>query len=157
MILRKITPEIRPQITDFIVSHWYTTEMIIRGKAVDMTKTDGIVALNDGAIIGLITFIQYGDILEITSLDSLIENQGHGTRLLTEAINEARNRTCKKVLLVTTNDNINAIRFYQKRGFDLIRLNHNALDESRKLKPEIPLIGDNNIPLRHELEFEYSL
>ncbi len=55
------------------------------------------------------------------------------------------------------NDNINAIRFYQKRGFDMAHLFRNAMDISRKLKPEIPLIGDNSIPLRHEIEFELSI
>ena len=64
---------------------------------------------------------------------------------------------CKRIVLVTTNDNINAIRFYQKRGFDMVCLYHNAMDVSRKLKPEIPLIGENGIPLRHELEFEMIL
>lgn len=61
---------------------------------------------------------------------------------------------CYVVVLITTNDNINAIRFYQKRGFDMAHLFHNALDVSRKLKPEIPLIGENSIPLQHEIEFE---
>lgn len=58
------------------------------------------------------------------------------------------------IVLITTNDNINAIRFYQKRGFDMAHLFRNAMDISRKLKPEIPLIGENSIPLRHEIEFE---
>lgn len=56
--------------------------------------------------------------------------------------------------MITTNDNINAIRFYQKRGFDMAGFFRNALDVSRRLKPEIPLIGENSIPLRHEIEFE---
>lgn len=58
---------------------------------------------------------------------------------------------------LTTNDNINAIRFYQKRGFDMARFYHNALNVSRKLKSQIPIIGDNGIPLQHEIEFEYCL
>ena len=58
---------------------------------------------------------------------------------------------------MTTNDNIRAIRFYQKRGFDMAAFRRNALDVSRKLKPEIPLVGDDGIPLRHEIEFELEL
>lgn len=56
-----------------------------------------------------------------------------------------------------TNDNIDAIRFYQKRGFDMARLYRNALEVSRSLKPSIPVIGDYGIPLRHEIEFEMIL
>lgn len=59
--------------------------------------------------------------------------------------------------MITTNDNINAMRFYQKLGFDMVRLYHNALDVSRRLKPSIPLIGEFDIPLKHEIEFEMNL
>lgn len=95
--------------------------------------------------------------MEILSLDSLQENQGIGSKLVQKIIYEAKERKLQKIVLITTNDNINAIRFYQKRGFDMVHLFHNAMDVSRKLKPEIPLIGENSIPLRHEIEFELSI
>ena len=72
-------------------------------------------------------------------------------------IREAKALGLRKILLITTNDNIEAMRFYQKRGFDMARLYRGALDTSRKLKPEIPLIGAHGIPLRHEVEFELLL
>ena len=59
--------------------------------------------------------------------------------------------------MITTNDNLPALGFYQKRGFDMVSLHRNALSQSRKLKPEIPLIGLNGIPLRHEIELERIL
>ncbi|MBD5402675.1 GNAT family N-acetyltransferase [bacterium] len=90
-------------------------------------------------MIGLITYIVYNDILEITSLDSLRENQGIGSELVATVIHEAKERKLQKIVLITTNDNINAIRFYQKRGFDMAHLFRNAMDISRKSKPEIPL------------------
>ena len=105
----------------------------------------------------MITYIVYDNILEVTSLDSLQENQGIGSKLVDAVIREAKDRKLQKVVLITTNDNINAIRFYQKRGFDMVRLFHNALDVSKKIKPEIPLIGEDSIPLRHEIEFELSI
>lgn len=51
----------------------------------------------------------------------------------------------------------NAIRFYQKRGFDMIKIHHNAVDVARKLKPSIPILGDFGIPIKHEIEFEMDL
>lgn len=152
-----INEENREAVTDFICEHWLTTEMIIRGEVVDMTRVDGIVGFEDQKIIALLTFRTGGDVCEITSLDSLKEGKGIGSSLIEKVIAAAREKQCKKIILVTTNDNINAIRFYQKRGFDMARLYHNALDVSRRLKPEIPLTGDNGIPLRHEIEFEYDL
>ena len=154
MECKRINSQNRNHINAFIKQHWYTTTMIIRGKEIDMTKTEGFFFSEEENIIGLITYIVYNDILEITSLDSLQENQGIGSKLVEAVIHEAKERKYQKIVLITTNDNINAIKFYQKRGFDMVHLFHNALDISRKLKPEIPLIGENSIPLRHEIEFE---
>lgn len=144
----------RELVNVFIREHWYTTTMVIRGKQIDMTQTEGFFLLEKENIIGLLTYIVYDGILEITSLDSLRENQGIGSALVNMAVREAAERGLQKIVLMTTNDNINAIRFYQKRGFDMARLFRNAVDAARKLKPEIPLIGENAIPLHHEIEFE---
>lgn len=155
--MERISSLNRNLVDEFIEQHWCTTTMIIRGKEIDMTKTEGFYFSKGEDIIGLITYIVYENILEVTSLDSLQENQGIGCKLLDAVIYEAKNRRLQKIVLITTNDNINAIRFYQKRGFDMVRLYHNALNISRKMKPEIPLIGENSIPLRHEIEFELSI
>lgn len=157
MEIQAITPETRAQVNAFITSHWYSTEMILRGEVINMTAVDGYFVERDGAIAALITYLVRDDVCEITSLDSLIEGRGTGSALVGKVIETARNRGCRKVIVVTTNDNIHAIRFYQKRGFDMARLYHNALSKSRELKPSIPLIGNDGIPLRHEIEFELLL
>jgi len=59
--------------------------------------------------------------------------------------------------LITTNDNTRALRFYQKRGFHLVAVYPNSLNESRRLKPQIPIIGIDGIPLRDEIELEITL
>ena len=151
---KRISTSDRTLVDEFIRQQWYTTTMIIRGKEVDMTQTEGFYVKEQEDIIGLITYLVSDDVLEVTSLNSLRENQGIGSKLVDAVIREAKDRKLKKILVVTTNDNINAIKFYQKRGFDMACLYHNALDISRKIKPEIPLIGDHSIPLRHEIEFE---
>ncbi len=147
----------RQQVNDFIAAHWFSTDMIIRGAKIDMTQADGIVGLEAARIIGLLTYAITDQTFEIISLDSLVEGKGIGTALLDRAVRIAKENGCHKIIVVTTNDNINAIRFYQKRGFDMARLYRNALDFSRKIKPEIPLTGENGIPLKHEIEFELSL
>lgn len=152
----KIDMHNRERINSFISEHWFSTEMIIRGSIIDMTKVEGIVTLENNNIIGLLTYIIHGNICEITSLDSLLEGKGIGTNLINRLISIAKDACCSKVIVVTTNDNINAIRFYQRRGFDMARLYHNALDISRQMKPSIPLIGDNGILLKHEIEFEIN-
>ena len=79
----------------------------------------------------------------------------HG--IVGDVIAIARAEICEKVSVTTTNDNIGAIRFYQKRGFDLVKLHHDSIEHARTLKPEIPLTGQNGIPIRHELQFELLL
>ena len=64
---------------------------------------------------------------QIVSLDSLIENKGIGSKLLEKVIETAEKRKCKRIWLVTTNDNIKAIKFYQKRGFDMVAVHRNSL------------------------------
>ena len=119
--------------------------MVVCGEKIDMTKLEGLAVFSQGEITALLTYrIKPDHICEIISLDSLIENQGTATKLLQKVFDIAQTCFCRSVTVMTTNDNLKAIGFYQKRGFDMI-------------KPEIPLLGDHGIPLRHELEFEYNL
>ena len=147
----------RDDIDAFIIRQWFSLQMVVHGESIDLSIADGWYACQDDEIIGLITYRISGDEMEILSLDSLRENQGTGTALLNKAISEARNNGITKIMLITTNDNLPALRFYQKRGFDMVRFFYNAVDQSRKLKPEIPLFGIDGIPLKHEIELEMIL
>jgi|AGTN01.1.fsa_nt_gi Acetyltransferase (GNAT) family. len=157
MIVKKITSESRERVNQFIKDRWYSDDMVVRGIIYDITRMDGFAVFDSSEIIGLITYRTEGGECEIMSLNSLRENSGIGTALINNVIETAAGMKCSKVKLITTNDNIDALRFYQKRGFDLVRLYHNALDVSRKLKPSIPALGNYNIPLKHELELELDL
>lgn len=157
MDILNVSSQNRQQVNDFISSHWFSTDMVVRGEVVDMTVLDGFVIFESGTIIGLVMYRVIGNECEIMSLDSLEENQGIGTAIINKVIETASELKCIKVKLITTNDNINAIRFYQKRGFDMVRIYHNSLETSRKIKPSIPMVGEFNIPLKHEIEFEMNL
>lgn len=144
----------REEINKFIVSNWYTTDMAIRGKLYDLSRMDGFAAYYEGKIVGLITYLmEDNNEYEIMSLDSLIERQGIGTALVNKVMEKAKKDKIKVIKLITTNDNINAIKFYQKNGFDFFALYRNAVDISRKLKPSIPEVGYYNIPIKDEIEF----
>lgn len=157
MKIKIISLENRQQANEFIISHWFSNYMVVHGELVDMTKMEGFIAYSNEEIIGLVTYRIIQNVCEIMSLDSLKEGQGIGTALIDKVKETAANEKCKKIKLITTNDNINALRFYQKRGFDMIHLYCNALETARKLKPSIPMLGDFNIPLRHEIELEMNL
>jgi hypothetical protein len=59
--------------------------------------------------------------------------------------------------LITTNDNLHAIKFYEKQGFRIIAVHRGAVDRARVLKPSIPLVAENGIELHDELELELIL
>jgi N-acetylglutamate synthase-like GNAT family acetyltransferase len=155
--LRRLTVNDLPRLRQFWVEHWGSEEMVSRGKVYRPEQLEGFVVEEDTAWIGLLTFFIEANECEVTSFDSLREGQGIGTMLLNTAIEEARERDCRRIFLITTNDNLNALGFYQKRGFELATIYRGAVNESRKIKPSIPLIGYNSIPLRDEIELEMSL
>jgi GNAT superfamily N-acetyltransferase len=92
------------------------------------------------------------------SLDSLRERRGIGSALVEAVTGLARAAGCACLTLVTTNDNLNAPRFYQKRGFRLRALRPGAVDAARReLRPEIPLVGEHGIHIRDEIELEMEI
>ncbi len=117
----------------------------------------GFVAIQEGEKVGLVTYNIEGESCEVVTINSTQPSSGVGTALIEAVRDIAIKSRCKRLWLITTNDNLNALRFYQKRGFVLVAVHRNALDVSRKLKPEIPLIGDDGIPLRDEIELEMML
>lgn len=154
---RRLTQNDIPRLRQFWVEHWGGEVMIIHGEVYRPDQLDGFVVEEGDEWTGLITFICKDGELEVTSLDSLREGQGLGSKLLNWVIETARRQKCKRVILVTTNDNLNAIGFYQKRGFQMAAIHRGAVDEARKIKPGIPKIGANGIPIRDEIELEMVL
>jgi ribosomal protein S18 acetylase RimI-like enzyme len=155
--VRRLTREDLPNLLRFWIEHWGGDEMVTRGNVYRPEQLDGFVIEDGNEWIGLLTFfIQDGE-CEVTSLDSLREGQGIGTKLIDSVMDEARKQNCSRVFLITTNDNMQALRFYQKRGFELVAVHRGAVNESRKIKPSIPLTGNDGIPLRDEIELEMNL
>jgi ribosomal protein S18 acetylase RimI-like enzyme len=127
-----------------------------RGELVDVQALPGFVAEEDGRAVGLAFYRVDGDECELALLLSLERRRGVGTSLL-DAVREAA-AGCRRIWLVTTNDNLDALRFYQRRAFVLAVLRPGAVDEARRrLKPGIGPIGAYGIPIRDELELELRL
>ena len=152
--IRSINEQFRKKIIKFIKENWDSSIIVTKGKIHSADKLQGYVVIVNDKLKGLITYCIENNECEIVSLDSLIENQGIGSSLMYKVIEMAKEHKCKRVWLITTNDNTKAIRYYQKKGLNIKDIYINAIQESRKIKPEIPLYGFDNIPILHEIEFE---
>jgi len=128
-----------------------------RGELHDVLALPGFVAEDEGGRpLGLATYRMEGDQCELAFLEAFEPDRGIGSALL-DAVVEAT-AGCARAWLVTTNDNVDALRFYQRRGFRLVELRAGAVDHARAtLKPRIGRIGAHGIPIRDELELERRL
>ena len=131
--------------------------VVSRGRVHRADTLPGFLARRWGQEIGLITYRLEADQCEIVSMNSLVERQGVGRALIGAVQQAAREAGCKRLWLITTNDNLTALGFYQKRGFTLVQVHRNAVEVSRRLKPDIPPVAANGIPIRDEVELELLL
>lgn len=150
--IRTIRLADRPAVKQILFREWGAPGVVSRGRLHPAHEYDGKVALCGERIAGLLTLRIRGGRCEVVTLNSFMEGRGIGTRLLAAAARAARAAGCREIWLVTTNDNLHAIGFYQRRGF-LIRCVHaGTIENSRRLKPSIPRVGIDGIPIRDEIE-----
>ena len=140
-----------------LCERWGSVRIISRGQIHEADQLPGFVVWSGDERLGLLTYKIEGPGCEIVSLDSLSEKIGVGTALLQAVREEAIFSGCRRLWLVTTNDNAPAIDFYQSHGFTLAAVHKDAVTRARELKPEIPQLGYGGIPLRDEFEFEMRL
>ena len=155
--VRLTTPDDTEWIDRLLHRYWATVMIFARGRIIDASKLPGIAAFRDDEPSGLITYLIEGDQCQIVTHNSLESSGGIGSCLLAGVRNEARRQGCKRLWLMTTNDNTSALKFYQRRDFDIVRFHHDSLHEGQKLKRSIPDRGHADIPIRHEFELEFSL
>ncbi|MFN2298042.1 MAG: GNAT family N-acetyltransferase [Anaerolineales bacterium] len=154
--IRSIRAEDHKWIRRLIRERWAGEFVIVHGTTFHPAQLPGFLAEAAGRNAGLLTCAVTPEACEIVTLDSLSPGRGIGTALVDAARELAARKGCRRLFAVTTNDNLHALRFYQRRGFVLAALRPNAVDQTRKRKP-IPLRGENGIPIRDELELELLL
>jgi GNAT superfamily N-acetyltransferase len=136
---------------------WGSEIIVTRGLAHNAIECQGLVARSNDSRVGLLTYHLERDKCEILSLNSLLQNAGVGSSLLKEVESIAHSERCKRIWLVTTNDNLRALLFYQRRGYAIVAVHFDAMDVSRRLKPSIPITGENGIPICDEIELSKQL
>ena len=149
MIVRERSDRDATWITALLRSRWGGTVVIAHAESIDAMQLPALVA---GDQEGLATYRVQGGEAELVTLDAITPGQGVGTLLLRALIERLRGEGVHRLWVTTTNDNLSALAFYQKRGFHLRHLRPGAVDEARRIKPTIPLAAHNGIPIRDEIE-----
>ena len=156
-VIRSLDDKDNTWVAQWIRKQWGDSIVVAHGKVYHPQDLPVFAAIQREHVVGLLTYSLEGNSCEIVTIDSLVPEIGIGTALIEAVKAEAIRAHCQRLWLITTNDNLNALRFYQKRGFQLAALHRNAIEASRELKPAISLIGEHGIPLRDELELEMVL
>ena len=148
----------RPFLAEAIKGAFSSTRVVSRGRAhEDASALDGFVVETDGRPIGCALWEEIEGEAELVILVTTYRGAGAGTALLDAVVEHARSAGWKRLWLITTNDNTDAIRLYQRAGWDWVAFHRDAVSDARTLKPELPDAGNHGIDIRHEIEFEYPL
>ena len=153
-----LTNEYKDDVERIVAATYSGMIIAVHRSIYNLRELPCLIALSDKLeILGYCYYRISNDECEIMAIESMQSNIGVGTALIAKVKELSKVRGCKRLYLTTTNDNTHALRFYQRRGFTLCAVRLNELDYSRALIPAIPLIGDNDIPALHEIEFEVML
>jgi ribosomal protein S18 acetylase RimI-like enzyme len=157
MHVRAVEPADRERVDRFLGDH--NAALAARlDQLVDARRQPAFLAEHDGELAGVVTYIVGDTDCEVLTLHAVRPWQGVGTALLREVQQIAAEHGCTRLWLITTNDNVDALRFYQRRGFRLAKVHPGAVDASRRRhKPGIPETGEYGIPIRDEIELEKAI
>jgi N-acetylglutamate synthase-like GNAT family acetyltransferase len=155
--IRPLVDSDREWVRQRIQQNWGAQIVVVHGIVYHPADLPGFLALNHGEPVALVTFHLEGEACELVSLDCDVQGIGIGTALVAAVLQAAKKAGYRRVWLVTTNDNLHALGFYQKRGFHLVVVHPEAVTEARQQKPSIPMIGENGIPIRDEIVLEITI
>ena len=158
MNIISLTTDYKNDVERLVVDSWGGTHIAVHRELFDLRELPCLLAISDEQeLLGYCYYRLCENECEIMAIESIKPNTGVGTALIKAVIKVATDANHTRIYLQTTNDNTHAFRFYQRRGFTICAVRLNELDYSRKIKPTIPLVGDDDIPLLHEIEFEMVL
>jgi len=157
VLVRPVQDGDRPTVEWLTTRLWGAPEVVVHDGTYYPAMLPGFIAERPGRIVGLVTFEVRPSVLEIITINALHRHAGIGTMLIEAIRGEAKRCRCSEVVLTTTNDNVDALRFYQRRGFRLAALRRGAVDRSRQARPSIPRSGAYDIPLHDEIDLSCAV
>ena len=109
--IRAVTTGDREAIVALLRDRWGGETLVIHDTVFRPADLPAFVAVDGPNLVGLVTYEPGSESWHVLSFDSLVPGQGIGGALLDRVEGAARAAGCLRIELVTTNDNLDAIRF----------------------------------------------
>lgn len=155
--VRELLDGDRPWAGALVARHLGSPRIVSRGSVHDSRELRGLVAETAGESVGLLQHRLEDRQCEVVVLIAMARRAGVGRQLVGAIVDLARARGCRRLWLVTTNDNRGAAAFYRALGWRQVAVHRGAVREARRLKPEIPELAADGTPIEDEIEFELLL
>jgi GNAT superfamily N-acetyltransferase len=136
---------------------WGGDTVISKGKTHHVQDLDAFIAWVGEMRVGEVTYRLGLHDCELVTINSTSQGIGVGSNLISKVEETVKQLGRNRIWIITTNDNVDALRFFQRCGYRIIAIHQNAVDEARKVKPTIPKVGYYDIPIHDEIELEKIL
>lgn len=156
-LIRPATPADRIFISQTLIREFTSTQIWSRRQKFEAMNLPALIAEDRGTPVGLSVYRHDHPELELLCLVATTHHQGTGSLLLEATRQLAIQLRARRLFLTTTNDNLDALRFYQRRGMNIAAFHAGAMDHARAHNPAIPQLGHYNIPMRDDIELEFRL
>lgn len=154
-ITKASTEEERSCIREFVERFWQEQTQLTFDEKFVVTKLPAYIAKVKSQTVGFVAFAEKEDSTIIVALGVLpqYQNAGIGKGLIEAVEDEAKRLHKKKLLVSTSNDDLPALAFYQRLGFQIYDVKPNVIAE----KHGAILKGIGGIPIRDELRLQKAL
>ena len=152
VLVREATDADRAAARELFEQDFGRTKIVAFGEVMDIDAMPALVAVMYTDPSGALAYRLLGDALHIVALatDPMWQRSGVGGYLVAEAELLARRLALSRLVVSTTNDNLPALYFYQRRGYRLTDLVPNNVIAHTHEEQE----GFAGIPVRDEIRLE---
>ncbi len=157
--VRALAEDERGWLRELLTERWGAPIAVGRGRVWDAAGLPALVVEQDQERFGVATYDAepHGDVVELVTIDALREGAGVGRALVEAVAAEAAALGARTLRVMTTNDNLRALRLYQRLGFVIGEVRVGEVAAARRIKPSIPMEGRDGIPIRDEIDLVMEL
>ena len=155
VLVREMTDADRPTARELFQRDFGRTKIVAFGEVMDIDQMPALVAIMRDEPSGALAYRLLGDALHIVALatDPMWQRSGVGGYLVAEAELLARRLHLKRIVVSTTNDNLPALYFYQRRGYRLTDLVPDSVIKHTRQEQA----GFAGVPVRDEIRLQKQI